>query len=240
MKKRIPKKTLFYLTIRILIGLLFVANVVGIFFIRDDSQQSRLAFNAVQSFLLIIATILPPFLERKARISIPDFMEVIFIVMCIFHFVLGEIGSFYVKYYWWDSMLHTLSGSMIAILGYSLVQSLNKEQNQMKIAPIFVSIFAISFSVTIGVLWEILEFTADYVTGTNMQRYMHSTTLEPFVGRAALLDTMKDLILDILGAAIISIIGYIDMINQKEAYKRWIIRKVKVNELNVVEERREF
>jgi hypothetical protein len=222
---RKKKKILFYSSIRIIMGLLFVLNVIGIFFIKDDSQQSRLAFNAAQSFLLLIATILPPFLEKKARIDIPDFMEIIFVVMCICHFVLGEIGSFYIRFKWWDSMLHTLSGSMIAILAYSLVGSLNLENNKMTIVPLFVSIFAICFSITIGVLWEIVEFGADHFFGTNMQRYANSNTLEPFVGRIALKDTMKDLILDFMGAVFISIIGFIDMKRKREAFRRWIIRK---------------
>jgi hypothetical protein len=222
---KVKKKLLFYLSIRIVFGILFILNVVGIFFITNDSQQSRLAFNAAQSFLLLIATILPPFLEKKARINIPDFMEIIFVVMCICHFILGEIGSFYIRFKWWDSMLHTLSGSMIAILAYSLVGSLNLEDNRMTIVPLFVSIFAVCFSITIGVLWEIVEFSADHFFGTNMQRYANSNTLEPFVGRTALKDTMKDLILDFLGAIFISVIGFIDMKRRKQAFKRWIIRK---------------
>ena len=57
----------------------------------------------------------------------------------------------------------------------------------------------------IGVMWEIFEFASDSLVGTNMQRAYVSTTNgrgNPLLGQAALSDTMKDLILDAAGAAI--------------------------------------
>ena len=119
----------------------------------------------IECLLLLSVSFIPGLIERKTKVNIPDFMEIIFIVMCICHFILGEMGSYYVKYSWWDVMLHTLSGSMIAIIGFSLINSLNQENKKMNLVPIFVSIFAICFSVTMGVLWEIVEFTSDYFTG---------------------------------------------------------------------------
>ena len=47
--------------------------------------------------------------------------------MCICHFILGEMYDFFIKYSWWDSMLHTFSGMMVAILGFSIINSINLE-----------------------------------------------------------------------------------------------------------------
>ena len=54
-----------------------------------------------------------------------------------------------------------------------------------------------------GVLWEIYEYTADGLLGLNMQKFANEngTLLQ---GRAALNNTMKDLIVDSFGALIIS------------------------------------
>lgn len=227
------KKETLYTTVRLIMGLMFILNVVGIFIVKDDGQQSRLAFNAFQSLLIVLASIIPELIEKKGKLNIPDFMEVIFIVMCICHFVLGEIGSFYIRFAWWDSMLHTFSGSMIAILGFSLVNSVNQEKNNMIIMPIFVAIFAVCFSVTIGVLWEIVEFSADHFFSSNMQRYKNSVSQVPFAGRRALLDTMKDLMLDTIGACVISIIGYLGMKKDKYAFQRWTIKRDQIiDEMN--------
>lgn len=227
--KKVSKIKVVYSVFRLIIGLLFVLNVIGIFIVQDDSQQSRLAFNAIQSLMIFIASILPPFIEKKAKIQIPDFMEYIFIITCIFHFILGEMGSFFIKYSWWDSMLHTLTGSMIAILGFSIVDSLNLNKNNMKIPPIIVAIFAVSFSISIGVIWEIFEYFVDQLTGSNMQRYLNSNTLEPLVGRNAIKDTMKDLILDTSGAIVFSVFGFIRLKKEQNAFSSWRFKKDKVD-----------
>lgn len=223
------KMNIFYRVLRIIIGLLFVLNVVGIFIVKDDSQRSRLAFNAFQAFGFLLVSTIPSVIEKKGKLNIPDFMEVIFIIMCICHFILGEMYDFFIKYRWWDSMLHTFSGMMVAILGFSIVNSINQENKDMNIPPIIIALFAICFSVTVGVLWEIVEFLIDFISSSNMQRFKDNYTGEPFVGRKALLDTMKDLILDTLGACIISIIGFLDLRNEKKAFYRWTIRKNSTN-----------
>lgn len=209
--------------------LLLVVNVVGFFIDKDDSQKSRDMFNAFQSFLMLLCTYVPGFIERTGKVSVPNVMSVVFICFCLAHFVIGEIGELYVKSKIFDSILHTLSGSMIAILGFSIIRLLNdSDKSDLKLSPLFVSIFVVCFSVSIGVLWEIVEFAADAVTGSNMQRYSHSVTREPFLGKAALFDTMKDLILDMIGAIVVAVISYLDMRNKKELTTiKWFIERKK-------------
>ena len=68
-------------------------------------------------------------------------------------------------------------------------------------------LFAFCFSVALGSIWEIYEFAADGLVGMNMQKFMLADgTL--LVGHAALADTMKDIIVDVLGSLLASVIGY--------------------------------
>ncbi len=66
----------------------------------------------------------------------------------------------------------------------------------MDVSPLLVAVFAFTFAITMGVLWEIFEFAIDWVFGTTMQSWdlPHDTTL---IGRAfqgsGLRDTMSDL-----------------------------------------------
>jgi uncharacterized membrane protein YjdF len=137
------------------------------------------------------------------------------------------VVDFYEKFNWWDSMLHTLTGSMIAILGFSIVNSINySKKHSMNIDPVLVALFAICFAITIGVLWEIVEYGVDGTFGTNMQRYADLYTSVDFVGRRALMDTMKDLMLDTIGASVIAIIGFISIRHQKDAFREWTISKI--------------
>ena len=237
-KNKISKTKLMYIIVRIVILMLFAFNVLAFIVDKDDSQKSRDAFNAAQSFMMFVCTYVPGFIERTGKVSVPNVMSVVFICFCLSHFVVGEIGELYVKSKVFDSILHTLSGSMIAILGFSIIRLLNNsEKVDLKLNPLFVSIFVVCFSITVGVMWEVVEFLADAVTGSNMQRYSDSVTRDPFLGRNALFDTMKDLILDSIGALVVAIISYLDLKNKKEhGTIKWFIEKKK--ELPIVIEDR--
>ena len=227
--KKINKTKFMYGIIRIATLLLFVFNVIAMFIDEDDSQKSRAAFNAAQSFLMLLCTYVPGFVEKTGKVSVPNVMSITFICFCLAHFVVGEIGELYVRSKTFDSILHTLSGSMIAILGFSIIRLLNNsEKVDLKLNPLFVSIFIVCFSITVGVAWEIVEFAADALSGSNMQRYSDSVTREPFLGRDALFDTMKDLMLDAIGALVVAIISYIDLKRDKEhTIIKWFIEKKK-------------
>ncbi|MDR1256381.1 MAG: hypothetical protein LBJ86_01380, partial [Spirochaetaceae bacterium] len=70
------------------------------------------------------------------------------------------------------------------------------------------SFFAFCFAVMLDTLWEIIEFIMDMLMDLNMQQYrsLDGTVL---TGRYAVVDTMKDLIVDVIGALFISVVGYI-------------------------------
>lgn len=225
--RKISKVKLVYMAIRVSVLLLFLFNIIAFFVDKDDSQRSRAMFNAVQSILMYLCTFVPGFIERTGKVSVPNVMSFAFICFCLAHFVVGEIGELYIKSKIFDSILHTLSGSMIAILGFSIIRLLNdSEKVDLKLNPLFVSIFVVCFSITVGVAWEIVEFLADAITGSNMQRYSDSVTREPFLGRAAVFDTMKDLVLDAIGAVVIAVISYIDLKRKKEHTAiRWFIER---------------
>lgn len=227
--KQIDKTKVMYSVVRFVAALMFVLNVLALFFDKDDSQKSRDGFNAAQSFMMFVCTFVPGFVEKKGEVSIPNVMSVIFLVFCLAHFVVGEIGELYIKSKVFDSVLHMLSGSMLAILGFSIIRLLNdSEKDYMKLSPLFVAIFVVCFSVTLGVLWEVFEFGMDAVNGTNMQRYSDSVSRVDFSGRDALFDTMKDLILDLIGAIVVATVGYVDLKNDKELIRiRWFIVKNK-------------
>ena len=226
-KKRISKTKMMYIVVRVAIALMLVLNVVALFLDKDDSQRSRDAFNAAQSFMMLLCTFVPGFIERTGKVSVPNVMSIVFLLFCLAHFVVGEIGELYVKSKVFDSILHTLSGSMIAILGFSIIRLLNNsDKTDLKLSPLFVSIFVVCFSVTLGVLWELFEFASDAITGSNMQRYSDSVTRVDFLGRDALFDTMKDLILDLIGALVVAVVSYIDLRKRKELTTiKWFIEK---------------
>ena len=91
------------------------------------------------------------------------------------------------------------------------------EKLQLHMKAGFVAFFAFLFALGVGALWEIFEFTMDSLFGMNMQK--------PMLGDpSGLTDTMWDLIVDALGALVVSFLGwrYLKNPEQKSFLERWI------------------
>jgi len=162
---------------------------------------------------IFILTLLPSILRKRLKISLPAEFEFITILFIFISLYLGEIHSYYTKFWWWDIILHTSSGFLFGILGFLFIYILNEERKvNVKLIPSFVALFAFAFSVTISVLWEIYEFLMDSIFGFFMQR-------------GSLGDTMWDLIVDVVGALIIAVIGYFYVKGGSSAILDRMIRK---------------
>ena len=181
----------------------------------------------VQCILGLFAMTLPGLLSHRFQIEIPSGMLVLYAIFLYGAIFLGEVRSFYYTVPHWDTILHTFSGGMLGALGFSFVTLLNKTDNiTLNLSPLFIAIFAFCFAVTLGVFWEIYEFTFDGVLGLNMQKFALESG-EQLMGRAALQDTMKDLIVDCLGAFIMALVGYISLKYKTGFIEKLTLRKKK-------------
>lgn len=157
---------------------------------------------AMVTSAVIVTTLLPLFLRRRFRVFVPPEFEALAVVFLFSSLFLGEVRGYYQRFWWWDIALHTASGFLLGILGFLLVYLLNEsEEVEVYLRPRFVALFAFMFAVGLGALWEIFEFSMDRFFGTNMQKEMLG---DP----SGLTDTMWDLIVDSVGAAVISVLGY--------------------------------
>jgi len=162
----------------------------------------------LQCVLGIIVMFIPSIVERKLYIDIPNKMEVMYFIFLYCAIYLGEVRNFYYIIPYWDLILHAFSGAMLGALGFSLVSYFNDmEVLETHLSPFFVALFAFCFALASGAVWEIYEFLADSLLGTNMQKFIlaDGTVL---AGHAALRDTMTDLIVDALSALTVTVIGY--------------------------------
>ena len=112
------------------------------------------------------------------------------------------------------------------------------ERFDLHLSPVFVALISFCFSMTIGVLWEFFEFGMDRIFLTDMQKdtvvnVISSVSLNPDgVNKAVILrditdtavngqslglggyldigliDTMKDLLVNFIGAVVFSVFGY--------------------------------
>lgn len=189
--------------------------------------------------LVLVLFMLPSFLERKLKIELPDTLEIIILIFIFAAEILGELGCYFIHYPSWDTMLHTTSGFLCAAIGFSLVNLLNKDNRiSLSLSPLYMAIAAFCFSMTIGVLWEFIEFSADRLFLLDMQKDTVITTISsvaldatnsntPIVIRnindvavngqsldlggyldIGLYDTMEDLFVNFIGAVVFSLFGY--------------------------------
>ena len=193
--------------------------------------------NMFLGFLTLLLFSVPQFLDKKLGVTIPVGLETVIFIFIFSAEILGEINAFYVKIPIWDTMLHTTNGFLMAAIGFALIDLFNRSDKfSIKMSPYFVAFFAFCFSMTVGVLWEFFEFSMDWFFATDMQKdwilpAINSVKLNPTGANIpihvdvqsvvingetwnlggyldiGIVDTMKDLMVNFVGAVVFSIIG---------------------------------
>lgn len=152
---------------------------------------------------------MPAIAQKYAKFKIPDGIRVLYFIFIYCAIFLGEVLSFYYIIPMWDSALHAASSVMLTLFVLITVRQLcQNNSTRVYVNAFCISLFAFSFAMTIGVLWEIYEFSFDAALGLNMQKF-RTAIGEELVGRAALFDTMKDLIVDTVAAFFVSAVAFI-------------------------------
>ena len=167
-----------YLVLRALIILIMVRAVL-----RGNYES---VFLCALSLALLI---LPSILQKRLYITLPSTLEIVILLFIFAAEILGELASFYVRVPNGDTMLHTVNGFLCAAVGFALVDMINRnERFSLKLSPVYLAIVAFCFSMTVGVLWEFFEFSADRFIGLDMQK----DTVLSAIGSVALDPTMSN------------------------------------------------
>ena len=186
----------------ILSSFIFALVVIPTRVIFDEGYRASTEYRLILFQLTagLVFLRLPRILSRPLGIEIPHGLHIAYMLFLWAAIFLGEFALLYYRVPFWDTVMHFYSGVLLALLGLSLPALITGES----ISPLLSAILALGFSVLVGVLWEVYEFTFDGILGLNMQKFARMTSdgLSPLVGRAALSDTMTDLIVDLLAALV--------------------------------------
>ena len=148
---------------RVLRALVIVAGISALI-------EHRYEYVAMCALVLLLF-LLPSFIERKLRIDLPSTLEKIILLFAYSAEILGEMQSFYIRFAWWDTMLHTLNGFLCAAIGFALVDILNTNPKaKFNLSPFYLAVVAFCFSMTVGVVWEFFEFGMDCFFHLDMQK----------------------------------------------------------------------
>lgn len=222
-KTRFTKIMYYFVLSTLILSAVFIAfllpNLSNISTDQWNRSKSDYILMLLQCLLGIVVIHIPDFFEKKLSFSISERMIRFYVVFLYCAIYLGEVRALYYRIPFWDTILHAISSMALASLGFSFISILNKTDSiPVNLSPVFVSFFALCFAITIGSIWEIYEFLADSVLGTNMQKYMlEDKTL--LIGHAAISDTMKDIIVDSIGALISSTLGFLSLVYDKNKQK---------------------
>ena len=216
--------------IQVILILLVALSIIRQFFLGNYH-------NMFLGFLTLLLFSVPQFLDKKLGVTIPVGLETVIFIFIFSAEILGEINAFYVKIPIWDTMLHTTNGFLMAAIGFALIDLFNRSDKfSIKMSPYFVAFFAFCFSMTVGVLCEFFEFSMDWFFAADMQKdwilpAINSVKLNPTGANIpihvdvqsvvingetwnlggyldiGIVDTMKDLMVNFVGAVVFSIIG---------------------------------
>lgn len=232
MKTKLKERKPYYLIIarKFIFWSVVLMLMIAVFllFTRKDANKGRLIFTMVQLIAMLFVLRIPKFIQELYHFEIPHLLDFVLISFAFCGFILGDVLNFYGKIPYWDSILHTFSGVVIAYIGFIVIQFLDKEYTiPLSVSPLFMSLIVVSVALAIGAIWEIGEYTVDDIFHTNNQQYMESTrsTLYdendiPLQGHEALNDTMKDLMLDLAGAIGVACIEYRKLEKKQKEFQK--------------------
>lgn len=174
--------------------------------------QWRISFVAAATLMISVFTLI---FESWSGFHLPSTFLWAIILFAVATLVLGEIGDFYERFWWWDMAMHFSSAIAIGIVGVLIVLTL-VGGDRLSAPPGLSALLAFCFAVSIGALWEIFEFLMDTLFGLNMQK-------------SGLVDTMSDLMVNALGGAIGALAGYGYLKGKRSRLSKLIMEFVEQN-----------
>ncbi len=156
-----------------------------------------------------VVSFLPSLIHKRFGVKIPADFEIMIILFIYGSLFFGEVRGFYARFWWWDILLNFGAAIALGFVGLTILYVLYKDE-QLDASPIIIAIFTFTFSFALGTLWEFFEFGMDYFFGFGLQK-------------GSLMDTMKDLIVNSIGAFVVAVMGYVYL---KEGKKNFISKMI--------------
>ncbi len=143
---------------------------------------------AVAAAACIGLALLPRGFTRLTGIAFPAGLTTGILVYGAAALLLGELAGFYVSYPWWDVVLHLIASAVLSVVGMALV--LMATGGALPRSEVWVlAVLAFAFSMMVGAMWELMEFTIDALFDTMTQR-------------SGLPDTMGDVAVNLVGGTV--------------------------------------
>ncbi|ATU09262.1 hypothetical protein BKM01_05260 [Methanohalophilus portucalensis] len=161
------------------------------------------------AFLALIITFVPAFMRHRHNLSLDPSLT-LWITIAVF---LDAIGTFwlYDNLARWDNLTHAASSSTVAAAGYVILRAIDIYDPEINIPPRTMFVFIPLFILSVGVMWEILEFITDELT--------LMLGIDAFYSQHGIHDTMGDMLFNLIGSIVVAFWGtvYLNSLSYKIA-----------------------
>ncbi len=154
------------------------------------------------AIIQLVVTWLPVILNKYFHVEFDLIFLISFHLFIFCGICIGSQWGVYQMNSWYDKVVHTVGGFILAFLGYTVYA--NTKNQKLNLFWVFVLVF--SFSMMCGGVWEILEYLTDGLFSNNAQNWADFSG-NALIGREALADTMLDLICDFVGSIVCGIVA---------------------------------
>lgn len=142
-------------------------------------------------------TFVPAILERDYQMPMSAGL-VLWITAAVFLHALGVAGL-YDGIASWDHLTHALSATVVAAAGYAIVRAIDLHTDEVYLPPRMLVVCILLFSLAMGVLWELIEFSIDLSAD--------ALGIEAVLAQHGIDDTVGDLLFDAVGAIVVTLWG---------------------------------
>ena len=141
---------------------------------------------------IVVTLTIPYIIKRLFKIDISEYLILIWIIFIFLSHYLGATLEFYNKWYMFDKITHFMSGILSAGVGALILEKVKCKK------LLFNLLFIVCFTWFCAGMWEVFEFTCNYLFGGDAQR----------VALTGVSDTMWDMIVAFLGSLIFCLFYY--------------------------------
>ena len=203
-----------------------------VLFIAGSTDASGFGYKLTGSLISVLLFAAFYFFERITKLRIPAFLDIFLRTFIICALVLGRTFDFYGFIPYWDKILHTVSGFLFFFAGMSIGTLFLGEKHGMseKRYLVVLTVFAFMFALVAGYVWELFEFAGDSLFRMDNQRWAEGLISENPDGTftvtdkrgTAILDTLGDMYVNFIGAAVCWITCIIAFIRRPEKLRRLV------------------
>jgi hypothetical protein len=181
-----------------LIGSMIFAIPLEIWKLRAENNWFLLAI----TILTLLLFILTKWISTQLYYQIPITFQCGILIFIYLTLYIGDGHLFYWRWGWYDIVAHALAGTALGFVGFLMLYMVMLRK-KVKLPAIYASLFVLSFSIMLGVVWEFFEYFMDKYAGTQM------------IKGSKYDDIIWDLLGDSAGAFLASIVSYFYLVGKK-------------------------